>query len=1047
MKKTLFLGSFISLFFIRFALLQAQEKQMKPEWNNVDVYQVNTEAPRVSFMTYAQREPALKYDYLPSGDYQLLNGNWSFKWSYNPSQRPVDFYKEDFDISGWKSIPVPSDWQMQGFDEAYYTNTVYPFNAKFPNAPEQFNPVGSYKRRFTVGPDWNGKQIMLHFKGVNSAFYVWVNGKKVGYHEDSKTPGEFDVTSFVREGHNDLAVEVYRWCDGSWVEDQDMWRLSGIERDVYVYAIPKVTVWNYKVLSGLENNYKDGTFLADITLRNFNDTKQKGILKFELLSRIDGTAVLSDVKSFELDKNSSSTIGFKSVLKKALQWSAEKPNLYDLLIELEDGTGKTVQYVSQRVGFRTVEIKDKQFLVNGKRIYIKGVDRHEHNPVTGHAITYDMMLQDITLFKNFNINAVRTSHYPNDPRFYDLCDEYGIYVVDEANIEAHGLGKYFGKGYGYNMQTPTADSPQWLPVHLQRTRCLVERDRNHPSVVIWSLGNEAGLGVNFHKTYQWIKENDPSRPVQYEQEWTGKYTDIVCPMYHSFKDLKDFSKSADTRPLIMVEYAHAMNNGLGNLQDYWDIIESYPKLQGGFIWEWADQTLKINTPDGKSYWGYGGDVSPVTTPSEGVSCISGIVASDRTLRPGVYEVKKVYQNIKFKAVDLAKGDIRIINANFFTNLSDYQLDWEVKGNGKSVAKGIIDLKKGLNPGASTIVKIPVNQIQAEAGVEYFLEINAKIKKDENLMKAGHIVANEQFKLLMNIPALIIKPVLKEKINITKTQDFLYVYGNDFCYKFNVKTGNLQTMTYKAQTLLSDALQPEFWRAPTSKDRGSKTPERLAIWKNIQSVRELKTFDVQQITDDTLKITTKSTLKSGNSDLQINYLVSGDGAIHVKMSFQKGDSKAPELPRFGMKFIMPSTFDTMEWFGRGPFESYRDRKTAAFVDLYRGTVSEQFVPYTIPQENGNKTDVRWASWTNPNGCCLMVKADSLVNVSARHCYQEDLENNRHLNEIPVRNITEVHIDLQQMGLGSDQSWGAYPHDEYRLLKNDYEYGFVIKPVEN
>lgn len=1047
MKIRLVFVAFISIFFARFAVLQAQVKPAKPEWNNVDVFQVNTEAPRASFMTYARREQALKYDYLPAGDYQLLSENWSFKWSSNPSLRPVDFYREDFDISRWKSIAVPSDWQMQGYDEAYYTNTAYPFNAKFPAAPEQFNPVGSYKRKFTVGSNWNGKQIMLHFKGVNSAFYVWVNGKKVGYHEDSKTPGEFDVTSFVRQGQNDLAVEVYRWCDASWVEDQDMWRLSGIERDVYIYALPTVSVWDYKLVSGLVNNYKDGSFSANITLRNFNDTKQTGKLKIELLSRENGAVVLSDAKAFELDKNSSSTIGFKSMLKKVMQWSAEKPNLYDLLIELEDGTGKVSQYVSQRVGFRTVEIKDKKFLVNGKRIYIKGVDRHEHNPVTGHAITKEMMLQDITLFKQFNINAVRTSHYPNDPLFYDLCDEYGVYVVDEANIESHGLGKYLGKGYGYNMQTPTGDSAQWLPVHLQRTRCLVERDRNHPSVVIWSLGNEAGLGENFHKTYQWIKENDPTRPVQYEQEWTGKYTDIVCPMYHTFDDLKGFAKTGDKRPLIMIEYAHAMNNGVGNLQDYWDVIESYPQLQGGFIWEWADQTLKINTPDGKYYWGYGGDVSPATTPSEGVSCISGIVAADRTLRPAVYEVKKVYQNIKFKAVDLAKGSIRIKNANFFTNLSDYQFDWEVKGNGKTVAKGLLDLKKGLNPGDSTIVKIPVSQIKAEAGVEYFLQLNAKITKDENLLKVGHVVATEQFKLPISIPVIINKPEMKEKITFTKSWDFLFVYGNEFCYKFNVKTGNLQTMTYKAQTLLTDALQPEFWRAPTSKDRGSKTPERLAIWKNIQSVRELKTFDVEQIADDTLKITTQSKLKSADSNLQITYLVSVDGAIHVSMSFQKGDAKAAELPRFGMKFIMPSTYENMKWFGRGPFESYWDRKTAAFVDLYYGTVSDQFVAYSIPQENGNKSDVRWASWTTVKGYGLMVKADSLVNVSARHCYQDDLENNKHLNELPVRNITEIHVDLQQMGLGSDQSWGAYPHDEYRLLKNNYEYGFVIKPLGN
>ncbi len=1038
-------------FFFNFLIIVAcaftnvySQNPTKAEWQDYTIFQVGAEAPRSSFLTYKNREDALNYKNFPKDDYTLLNGQWSFYWSRNPMERPVDFYSESYNISKWKKILVPADWQMQGYDEAYYTNISFPFWAKFPDPPESFNPVGSYKRKFVVNPSWKGKHIMLHFNGVNSAFYVWVNGKKVGYNQNSKAPAEFDVTSVVKAGENDLAVEVYRWNAGSYLEDQDMWRLSGIERDVYLYTLPQTTVWDYKVVANLTDNYKNGNLDLSLTLRNFNTIAEKGKVKIELINRKDRSIKYSETKDWSADKAGTIDLNFSSSINTPLLWSAEKPNLYDLLIQLEDNKGVIYQIVPQRVGFRSVEIKESNLLVNGKRIYLKGVTRHEHDPETGHVVSVESMINDIRVMKQFNINAVRTSHYPDDTKFYDLCDEYGLYVIDEANIESHGLGKYIGKGYGYNMRTPTADSASWFPAHLDRTRRMVERDKNHPSIAVWSLGNEAGIGDNFHKTYQWIKQHDNTRMVQYEQEWTGQYTDIVAPMYHTLPDLISFSKSDDKRPLIMCEYAHAMNNSVGNLQDYWDVIESHPKLQGGYIWEWVDQGLTKTAPDGKKFWGYGGDFSPAGTPSDGLFCIKGLVFPDRTPKPSLYEVKKVYQSIKFKAADLSKGDIKIKNGYFFTNLSDFIVNWDIKGNGKIVKSGTVMLPQGLQPGDSITIHLPFDQIKVEPGVEYFLKFDARTKYVAPLLPAGHIIAAEQFKLPFFAPITVSK-TLTERVSFTESWDKEVVTGRGFAYTFNRQSGALQTMMYQGHNLLRDGLYPDFWRVPTSNDNGNKMPKRLAMWKDIQSIRTINAVEAKQLSTDTILITMRSKLKSGDADLDITYKVSADGAIKVNMAFKKGDTKAPELPRFGMKLVMPGEYQNMTWFGRGPFESYWDRKTAAFIDRYSGKVMDQYTPYISPQENGNKTDVRWASWQNKDGLGLMITGVAPVNVSAHNYTQDDLEKAMHTNEVPVKDIVEIHVDLQQMGVGGDTSWGAYAHDQYRLLADQYSFGFILKPL--
>lgn len=1019
--------------------------QTNEEWKDYTVFQVNAEAPHASFMSYKTPEDALKYTYLPASGYQLLSGSWRFKWSRNPSERPVNFFRTDFNTNDWNIIPVPADWQQHGYDEAYYTNIKYPFDAKFPGVPEVFNPVGSYKRTFVLDPKFKGQRIILHFKGVNSAFYVWVNGKEIGYSEDTKTPAEFDVTKDVKAGKNDISVEVIRWNAGSWLEDQDMWRFSGIERDVYLYAVPSTAIWDFKINAGLTDDYQDGLFHLALKLKNFEQKHIGGKVDIKLIGQTDHITAFSDTRAWAAGTDTALSFVFDHKVKNPLKWSAEKPNLYDLLIQVHDANGAVQQVVSQHVGFKRVEIKDSQFLVNGKAIYVKGVTRHEHDPVTGHVVTVEGMLQDVKLMKQFNINAVRCSHYPDDPRFYDLCDQYGLYVIDEADIEAHGLGKYIGKDYGYNMRTPTADSLAWYPAHLNRTRRMFERDKNHPSIVIWSLGNEAGIGPNFHKTYAWLKGHDSTRMVQYEQEWTGPYTDIVAPMYHTFDDLIAYSNSADKRPLIMIEYAHAMNNSVGNLQDYWDLIESHKKLQGGFIWEWVDQGMLKIAPNGQHFYGLGGDLSPVGTPSDDVFAIKGVVFPDRKPKPSLYEVKKVYQNVSFKEANLAQGQFWIKNKYFFTDLSDFDITWSIKGNGRMVAHGSVVLPHGLPPGDSIKMNIPANNFAIQPATEYFIEFNAKLKKPANLLEAGHVVAAEQMKLPVYVNASPVAAIGNQTVGYVKQGSKYIVSGENFSYTFDEKTGALQTMMYNGHNLLQDGLYPDFWRVPTSNDIGSKVPKRLAVWKDVQSTRNVTSFDVKQVDKGMIQITTNSTLVGGDAALTTVYTINADGAIHVAVSFNKNNSQLPELIRFGMRMTMGGEYENMAWFGRGPFESYWDRKTAAFVDLYKGKVLDQYTPYISPQENGNKTDVRWASWVNNTNEGLLVKADSVINVAAHNYTQPDLEKAMHTNEVPVKDIVEIHIDLQQMGVGGDNSWGAFTHDQYRLLNDKYRYGFTLQPL--
>jgi beta-galactosidase len=1019
------------------------------EWKDLSITEAGGEPQHTSFIYYPDIETASKYKPQLSDFYQSLNGTWKFAWSRKPSDRPVDFYKPEYNSDNWNEIKVPADWQLQGYGVPYYVNSGYPFKSDIPNAPEDYNPVGCYLREFEIPDSWIAKQIFLHFAGVNSSFYVWINGRLAGYSEDSKTATEFNITNLLIKGKNKIAVEVYRWCDGSYLEDQDMWRFSGIERDVYLYAANSLALHNIEIFSPLDDDYENGIFSAKIKLKNYNKKKIKGDVLIELVDRANRKLIYTESKKVVVPEKDTLSVQFKKTVASPRKWSAENPNLYDLYVTIkseEDGSG---QVVAQRIGFRTSEVKNGQFLINGKAVLIKGVNRHEHNQITGHVVSEEDMVSDIMMMKQFNINAVRCSHYPNDPRWYELCDEYGLYVVDEANIEAHGVTSYIGGEYGHTTISPVASEQVWLKSLLFRTSNMVERDKNHPSVVIWSLGNEAGKGENFTQTYHWIKAMDRSRPVQYEVCWRESYTDIVAPMYYLIENLIRFTSTNDNRPLIMCEYTHSMNNSTGNLQDYWDVIEKYPRLQGGFIWDWMDQGLLQENSDGEKYWAYGSDFGPAGAPSNGSFCLNGILFPDRKPKPALWEVKKVYQNVKFIADDLNQGLFTIQNNFFFTDLSEYQIEYTINGI-VTIVENKIELENGLAPQSKIQVKLPVNDFIPEQGVDHFINFYVKTKKERNLIPEGHIVACEQYKLP------VFEKYKKEKngettgalLTVDNTYEGIVIYNDNFTIIFNRSTGELNDYVFKGVSLLKKNLVPNFWRIPTDNDRGNRMPARCEPWENIVSKQKVESVNLVKKTKDLVEIKVKSKLEPGDSDYFNTYTIGKDGSMEVWAKIKINVDSMPELPRFGMKLVTTGDLKNMTWFGRGPHETYWDRKMSAFVHLYSGNVMEQYTPYIFPQENGNKTDVRWISLQNDQGLGLLVVGRQLLEINAHHYLDQNFDQRvQHTIDVPFQNLVELCIDLHQMGVGGDNSWGNPVHDEYKLLGKEYSYGFIIKAVDS
>ncbi|MBT30533.1 MAG: beta-galactosidase [Thalassobius sp.] len=1030
--------------------------QQVPEWQNPTVVSTNTEEPHATLMPFKDEASALSYDFAKSPNYKSLNGNWKFNWSYNPSLRPVAFYKKDFDDAKWGEMVVPGDWQMHGYGVPIYANVNYPFKSDIPNIQKEYNPVGSYRTTFTVPAGWEEKDIIMHFGAVNSAFYVWINGEKVGYSEDSKTPVEFHINKYLQEGENLLAVEVYRWCDGSYLESQDFWRLSGIERDVYLYNREKARIADYFVKAGLDEAYTNGTFDLTVSLKNTARKSFNGKVEVKIKESGKSGQEIVYTKEVSLKGRSSADIKFNETIEAPKKWSAESPNLYDMLLVLTDSKGNTTEIISKKIGFRTSEIKNGQFMINGKYVLVKGVNRHEHDPVEGHVIKIEDMIKDIKLMKEFNVNAVRSSHYPNHPKWYELCDMYGLYVIDEVNIEAHGLNTPWKGDYGYRFNTVNSNAPEWKTAHVDRTTRMFERDKNHPSIVIWSLGNEAGFGENFKTTYNLLKTIDGTRPVQYEQAWVDPFTDIVTPMYHTVADLEKYVARKDGRPLIMCEYSHAMGNSNGNLVDYWETIEKHPELQGGFIWDWVDQGMLKTTPSGEKFWAYGGDFGPVDVPSDGDFCHNGIVFPDRTPKPALWELKKVYQYIKFKPENLEAGKFKIENNYYFTNLDAFDFKWEVMADGKVVKEGSIKLDKTVKPGESVEVSIPLAQVEATPGTEYFINFTASTKEASLALAKNHIIATEQLVLPIYEPAVPQELPAGLTLSLEETPEKYFILGKTFSAVVNKKTGLITEYNFDSKSLLRRPLAPDFWRTPTSNDTGNKMGERLAVWRNTEEHRKLSDIKVEKISDQQLQLITTSSYDNGIGQLNLTYTFFANGDIKVDYNFLKGNVEG-EIPRIGMQLAAPADLENFVWMGRGPQESYWDRKSGIKVGLYSGKVMDQYTPYMTPQESGNKTDVRWAALRNNAGKGLMIAGGIAGNQSESQSGNQplemgvfpfdhkQLEGMKHPYEIKAMDFVQLRIDLRQMGVGGDNSWGNHTMDKYKLSDKEYTYSFTLSPL--
>ncbi len=1035
-----------AIFAIGLALIAVtfSPSQTQPEdWEDPGRTAAGTEPPRASAIPFPDAASALRLAPQASPRYLSLNGPWKFHWSARPADRPLDFWRPEADVGGWSTTPVPSDWMFQGYDYPIYVNSAYEFarNPKPPFVPHDRNPVGSYRRTFTVPAEWAGLDVFLHFGAVKSFFYVWVNGEKLGFSKDSKTPAEFDITPHLEPGENVVAVEVYRWSDGSYLECQDFWRLAGIERDVYLYAAPKRRIRDFEVRAGLDGAYRNGRLGVTAEITGADATEASiGIVALTLTDP-SGKRVLTAKELAVADPGEPgpARVRFEANLASVRRWSAETPDLYRLVLELRDGAGRPLEAVEARIGFRTSEVKDGRLLVNGVPVLLKGVNRHEHDPLTGHVISEASMRRDIELMKRSNINAVRTCHYPDDPRWYELCDEYGLYLVDEANIESHGMG------YG---PKSLAKDPAWGPAHLDRVRRMVERDKNHPSVIIWSLGNEAGDGVNFEQAYAWLKERDPSRPVQYERAGLRPHTDIYCPMYASIEEMLKYVSERQARPLIQCEYAHSMGNSTGNLQDYWDAIEAHDQLQGGFIWDWVDQGFAAKTAKGEPYWTFGGDYGPADVPSDGDFCCNGLVAPDRTPHPALAEVKKVYQYIKVLPIDLAAGKIELRNRYSFTGLEVFDLEWELAADGRTMTTGTVE-RPAVPPGAAKIIQLRLPKFQPQPGVEYFLNVSARTRQAGLGLPKGHVVAAEQLPIPAGGPAAA-EAVQGSGLAVDDGARFIRVAGAGFAVRFDKATGALTSFVSAGRELIASGLEPNFWRAPTDNDFGNGMPRRLAVWRQSSLSRDLRSIAVRQDASGRVTVAVEYAFSGGAATEVLEYAVDGSASIVVeaKLSFREG-SKLPELPRFGLKVAMPAAFGRIAWFGRGPFENYADRKTAAFVGLHETTADEPF-PYVSPQEYGNRTDTRWMSVRDAEGRGLLISGSPLFEFSAHPYWPEDLtlesRGSKHPPEIAKRDFVCLTLDAAQMGVGGDDSWGARVHPQYTLPAEARGLRLVLVPLE-
>lgn len=1211
------------------------------------MFNQNKLEPHSYFIPFGNPEQAVTLRDEDSPYFQSLNGTWKFKFVENPAHRPTDFMDSGFDATGWDDIPVPANWELLGYGYPIYVNQPYEWTTdpQPPTVPHDYNPVGSYLKTFTVPETWKNRQVIIHFGAVKSACYLWINGNFVGFSQGSKTPAEWDITEFIREGENTLAMQVFRWSDGSYLECQDFWRISGIERDVFLYSVPRTHIKDSFARALLDENYLDGIFNLDLSVWQSNEVSGIHYVDVNVLDEEKET-VLS-IENLRVSKAEWDTTIIAPVVN-PLKWTAETPNLYTLIITIRNGE-TPIESVTHKIGFRASEIKNGQLLINGKAILLKGVNRHEHDPLSGHVVSRESMLQDIQLMKENNINTVRTCHYPDDPYWYRLCDEYGLYVIDEANIESHGMG------YGARS---LAKDPAWEAAHVDRVRRMIERDKNHPSIIVWSMGNEAGDGVNFTACYDWIKSRDLSRPVHYERAGLGPNTDIFCPMYASVGYIERYGQKIQEKPLILCEYSHAMGNSNGNFQDYWDVIEKYDQLQGGSIWDWVDQGLMKTDSNGIDYFAYGGDFGPEDVPSDGNFCANGLVSSDRTPHPALTEVKKVYQNIKVLPLEPEKGKITLVNGHFFRSLDHVDMHWQLIGDGQIEMEARIS-SPGIPPQQKLNMTLPFTTVKPENGKELFLNFQFILNKDMGLLKKGHIVAEEQIAIPSKRQT---EPFLTDNFSVLaleESEEYMEVSAPNFRIRFDRESGRMVLYEFYSEEILQQGPAPSFWRAPTDNDFGNGMDTRCKVWKEIEAENSFDQIHAEQISKGEVVITATKKLQGvratlvneyrifGNGDIKVSEQLLPDppkerkrdyfrefegstgiyftndeptyleippiqlkplegftlqvqlqadeltgknavweldnwrpGALHlefrngtlcfflygsdyvyfdypfeegktyfltvvynapmknvklyvdgsleedkvlaeavplaldgvsfiggyesedrffigkmdnfmlwnrplkdseldgsepmgpgliVSMNFenatnQKVLNKAggmdatlvekekplPELPRFGMRMQIPGKFNDLTWYGRGPQENYWDRKTAAFVGVYKSSVADQYFPYIRPQENGYKTDTRWLALQDSAGRGMMIIGEPLVSFSALNFTTEDLDqgtkkNYKHTNDLSPRDFIALHVDYKQTGVGGDDSWGARPHPKYTLDYGYHEYSYIIRPL--
>uniref|UniRef100_UPI0040250BD7 glycoside hydrolase family 2 TIM barrel-domain containing protein n=1 Tax=Prevotella sp. TaxID=59823 RepID=UPI0040250BD7 len=1023
--------------------------QSESRWQNVNINQQNREPRRASFFAYENLDKAQNFDKKKSANYLSMEGMWKFNFVKDHNKRPANFFAVKYDDSQWKDFPVPGLFEFNGYGDRTYKNIGYAWATQFdPNPPyisELNNYTGSYRRTFELPADWKGKDVYFHVGSATSNLTLWVNGKYVGYSEDSKVAAEFNISKYLKPGKNLIAMQVMRWCDGSYFEDQDYWRFTGIAREVYLYARPKLHAADVRLNAGLENNFKDGVLDYQISLQG---------------GKSDVSITLCDKDG----KQIAQATGAKGTIKvpNVKPWTAETPNLYKVFITLKNKQGVS-EVIPQKVGFRNVEIKNAQLLVNGQPILVKGADRHEIDPDGGYVVSVERMIQDIKIMKQLNINAVRTCHYPDDPRWYDLCDEYGLYITAEANLESHGMG--------YDEKS-LAKFPEYIVPHIERNEGNVKPLINHPSIIVWSLGNECGYGVNFEKAYDWVKAYDKTRPVQYERGGYDSKTDIHCPMYIGYEESESYCKSNGTKPYIQCEYAHAMGNSMGGFKEYWDLIRKYPKYQGGYIWDFVDQGVRDKSPiTGKEIFTYGGDYGRYPASDYNFNC-NGIISPDRRLNPHAYEVQYYLQNVWIKDLDAANGTFNVYNEHFFKNIDDLKLTAAVYANGVLLSTVEIPGTKGIAPQTTRLVKSDaLQEAVAKAEAEHAREeitVNFAFASDglEPLVDKGQVMARQQFVINgyefdnVDTPIAEAAPAKKGKakvqtasnLEVEETNSYVKVTAKRMSVTVGKLTGMIDYLDVDGEPMLKfrESMTPEFWRAPTDNDYGASLQKEMRVWKNPQMT--LKSFDKSE-SQDSVVLTAIFDMPEVKAQLELRYRINSEGEVAVteKMTTDK-EAKVADLFRYGMQLQMPAAFSKLEYYGRGPEENYIDRHSSSFIGKYEADVKDEYYPYVRPQESGNHTDIRYFSIFNPTtGKGITFEGYAPMECSAIPYLVEDLdagiEKNhawgQHSGDLVEKGLVQLHIQQRQYGLGCIDSWGSKPMDKYRMHYQDRNFSFVIK----